>query len=289
MSKPIGEQHPSNYPKDGDAFSIMLEEMSVDELMDALDDALEHTTMENYNSSVISAYLAALDRKDPIPEILDVEAAYADFQRRVRNIFPEYQKPKHNRRFRRVWRMGLVAVFSIVCMFGVMVVAQAAGVNVFGAMAHWTDNVFSFGEIRSDGAVDVPNDTAFTSLQEALDVYGITEVAEPTWLPDGYTFMSVVADHRSNGDFIGLAAEYSNGAYILHVEFSSYQDEPSMQIEKTDAPVETFVVNDTIVYLLENIKNNAAAWMTEHFECIIAGPIDKTELRQMVLSIYADV
>ena len=61
-----------------------------------------------------------------------------------------------------------------------------------------------------------------------------------------------------------------------------------MQVEKTDAPVETFVVNDTMVYLLENINNNAAAWITEHFECLIGGRVTKSELRQMVLSIYAD-
>ena len=55
----------------------------------------------------------------------------------------------------------------------------------------------------------------------------------------------------SNGDFIGLTAEYVNGENILIIGFESYQNKPSMQVEKTDAPVETFVVNDTMVYLLE--------------------------------------
>ena len=288
MNKPMGKQHrtPSNHPDDGNAFSMMLEAMSVEELTDALNDALENMTEENYDPAWIDAYLAALDRKDPMPEIPDAEASYASFQKRIHRILPGRRAPR--RRLRHVWRLGLAAVLTIICMFGGMVVAQAAGWDVFGAVGRWTDDVFSFGAIRSDGALDVDADGEFTSLQAALDAYGITEVSEPTWFPDGYTFRCVTENRLSNGDFIGLTAEYVNGENILIIGFESYQNKPSMQVEKTDAPVETFVVNDTMVYLLENINNNAAAWITEHFECLIGGRVTKSELRQMVVSIYAD-
>ncbi|MDE6901335.1 MAG: DUF4367 domain-containing protein [Lachnospiraceae bacterium] len=304
MNKPMGKQRrtPLNYPDDGNAFSMMLEAMSVEELTDALNDLLENMTERNYDSALIDAYLAALDRKDPMPEIPDAETSYTNFQKRILRIFPERTSKKvaSGNRFYRVWRIGLVAVLTLICMLGSMMVAQAAGLDVFGTMGRWTDDIFSFGEIRSDGAVDVPNDTAnapsgsdseatFTSLQVALDTYGITEVSEPTWFPEGYRFKSVTVDCRTNGDLIGMAAEYSNGTYTLFVEFNNYRDEPSMQIEKTDVPVETFAVHDTTVYLLENINNNAAAWMTEHFECCITGAVEKSELQQMVLSIYADL
>ena len=81
MNKPMGKQHrtPSNHPDDGNAFSMMLEAMSVEELTDALNDALENMTEENYDPAWIDAYLAALDRKDPMPEIPDAEASYASF------------------------------------------------------------------------------------------------------------------------------------------------------------------------------------------------------------------
>ena len=64
----------------------------------------------------------------------------------------------------------------------------------------------------------------------------------------------------------------------------NYNDEPGLQIEKTDAPVETFEMNDSIVYLLENNNNNIAAWVTEHFECTIFGTLDKADLEQVVRS-----
>ena len=300
MNKPMGKQRrtPLIYPDNGDVFLMMLEAMSVDELTDALNDVLENMTEENYDPALIDAYLAALDRKDPMPDIPDAETSYANLQKRILRFFPE-RRGKHGYRLRRVWRIGLVAVLTIICMLGGMVVAQAAGWNVFGAMARWTDEIFSFGEIRSEGAVDVPSDTAnapsgndgeaaFPSLQAALDAHGITEVSEPTWIAERYVFRNVAVDCWSNGDLIGLTAEYFHETSALLIEFKLYQNEPSTQIEKTGAPVETFAVNDTTVYLLENINNNAAAWMTEHFECFIGGAVTKSELRQMVLSIYAD-
>lgn len=290
---------PLNYPDDGNVFSMMLEAMSADELTDALHDALENITEENYDPALIDAYLDALDRKDPMPETPDAEASYAGFQKRIRGIFPERRDKKAAPSYRRVWRIGLVAVFAIICMLGGMIVAQAAGLDVFGVMARWTNSVFSFGEIRSDGAEDNPDDTAyisggsdseaaFTSLQEALDAYSITEVSEPAWIPDGYTMKSVAVDYRPEWDTIRLTAEYFNGINPLIVKFESYQDEPDSHVEKTDAPVETFVVNETMVYLLENINNNAAVWVTEHYECLIGGAVEKSELRKMVLSTYGD-
>ena len=58
-------------------------------------------------------------------------------------------------------------------------------------------------------------------------------------------------------------------------------------MEKTDAPIETFVVNGITVYLLENISNNSAAWATENYEFYISGSVEKQVLEQIVLSAYA--
>lgn len=303
--------NPSNHPEGGDALSIMLEAMSVRELTDALNDALEHISEEEYDPALIDAYLDALDRKDPMPGFPDAETSYADFTQRAARILsnlpnlPKNRTVKPNRNFYRVFRAGLAAVLAIICMFGCMVVAQTAGLNVFGTVARWTDDVFSFGEIRVQGREDIPNDSndsdhsawgtpvtgkeiggEFATLQDALDAYGITEVSEPTWLPEGYALNSIMAACRTDGTLWYLAADYTNGSAILGFGIEPYDDEPHTQVEKTDAPVETFAVNGTTVYLLENINNNAAAWATEHYAYYVSGPVEKSELRKIVLSIY---
>ena len=71
MNNTASKQHgsPSNCPTDGDVFMQMLEAMTEEELTDGLNEALESMTDEDYDSALIDAYLAALDRKAPMPEV----------------------------------------------------------------------------------------------------------------------------------------------------------------------------------------------------------------------------
>lgn len=304
MNNTTSKQHgnPSNCPTDGDVFMQMLEAMTEEELTDGLNEALEGMTDEDYDSTLIDAYLAVLDRKAPMPEVPDTETSFANFQNRLLQTFPAKNDAavSPRRKARSVWRIGLVAALIAICLMGGMVVAQASGVDVFGAIARWTDEVFSLGTIHSDGAEDQvsnstlensetgdSNKTAYTSLQEALNVYGITEFYEPTWLPDGYSLGNITVDCWPDGKFIGLFAEYSDGVNSLHIDIAYYDGEASEQLQKMDVPVETFVVNGVTVYLLENVNSNSAAWVTEHYECYVSGTVERQVLKQIVLSAYA--
>ena len=51
--------------------NISEEAMTEEELTDGLNEALESMTEENYDPALIDAYLAALDRKAPMPEVPD--------------------------------------------------------------------------------------------------------------------------------------------------------------------------------------------------------------------------
>lgn len=305
MKDIANKQHgsPSNRPAGGDVFAKMLEAMTEEELTDGLNEALESMTEETYDPALIDAYLAALDRKAPMPEVPDTEAAFANFKSRLRHTFPaEDSAASPSRKVHSVWRIGLIAVLTAICLMGGMVAAQASGVDVFGAIARWTDEVFSFGIIQSDGGEDVANkalkrssDTgsadvlSYESLQEALNTFTVTEFSEPSWIPERYAFAGVTVDYWPDGEFICIAAEYLNDNNSLIIEIRNYQNEPSLQIEKTSAPVKTFVVNGLAVYLLENTNNNMAVWVTEHYECYIGGTVDKSELQRIVKSVYVNL
>lgn len=212
-------------------------------------------------------------------------------------------------RLHRVMRVGLIAAITAVVMLGVMVVAQAAGVDVFGAVARWTDEVFSLGTIRYQSAVDInlPNDTAdtsdipspqvadeegastYTSIQDALDACGITVVAAPTWIPEGYSFDGVDVLYNPDGSFLMLSGGYLKENKALNISVEHYEDEPRGQIEKTDAPVETFTLNGITVYLLENINSNTAVWATEHYAYYIDCCGDKDNVKKMAISAIENV
>lgn len=125
----------------------------------------------------------------------------------------------------------------------------------------------------------------------AQTVGGVTiaEVCEPTRIPEEYSLNSVDALCLPDGTLWHLSAAYTNGTKFLHLDIESYQGEPKSQIEKTDTPVEVFSVEDITVYLFQNSINNVAAWATEHYEYTVSGPVEKSELKQIVLSAQANV
>ena len=170
--------------------------------------------------------------------------------------------PKRVIRLRQVRRTILVSAAAIVCALAVMVTAQAAGVDVFGAMARWSEDVFSFGQITPDSEVsdnpgqgadeletdDSAKDQEFASLQEAFDAYGITEVHEPSWLPEGYVLCDIDVLAIDDPFLRTFNATYTNGEGLIGIGIMSYEDEPSTQVQKIGIPVESMVKDGVITF-----------------------------------------
>ena len=190
------------------------------------------------------------------------------------------------KRRRPVFRTALIAAIAIACMFAAMVTAQAAGVDVFGAMARWTQDVFSFGQIAPDSRVsdDPAQETAgqgseapsteFASLQEAFDAYGMTEVHEPAWLPDGYTLAELNVTCQNDPFLRVFEATYTDDEGYVGLSILSYKGQPSTQVQKIDGPVESVEKDGTVFYHIENSKGRMIAWYSDQFEYYLSGDVE---------------
>lgn len=208
--------------------------------------------------------------------------------------------PKRVVRFKRVWRTAMVAAIAIACMLAAMVTAQAVGVDVFGAMARWTEDVFSFGPVAPDSEVsddpiqetarqerEVPDPgTAFTSLQEALDAYGMTEVHEPVWLPEGYALEELDVTCLDDPFLRAFEVNYVNDEGFIGIEIMSYEETPAMQVQKIDGPVEAMVKDGITFYLIQNRKNWMIAWYTDQYGYYVSSKEGKDILWQVVESMF---
>ena len=134
-------------------------EMSPAQLADAMEQALDDMTEETYDPGVLRAYLEALERAAPVPPhagARDSSRALDDWlQRQREQLRPERRVDagKSARRKSVLW-VGLAAALLTACLFGAMVAAQAAGIDVFGAVARWTEEAFSFGNIPPQSGQD---------------------------------------------------------------------------------------------------------------------------------------
>ena len=305
MESPLNH-HPNQTGKPDclDISPERLKNMSPSELEQAMEDALSIMTEEDYDPAVIDAYLNALDNQAPMPMYPDAKTSYTDFQQKVRSLSGDpsvqgMQKRKHVR-LHRILRVGLVAALTVACLFGSMVAAQAAGVDVFGALARWTEGAFSFGPIQSERTVEASSTPGelvsiseypselpaeYQELWAELRARGVDGFMFPTYIPDGFQVEDsdlYVPPEFNKVDFV---VWYENGSG--DITYSILYDKNSSRVYEKDArDVEVYEHEGKEYYIFSNLDRNTAAWNTGDLEYSLSTSLDVSELKNILNSMY---
>lgn len=273
----------SNLPCDGPVNGKDLDAMSAVELAEELELLWGEMDEDTYDEKIIDAYLDALDRKAPVPEHPDSKAAYKLFLDLTQGTS---QKKVKRSSYRGVLKAAIAAVVAVAVVLGAMITAQAAGVDVFGSIARWTKETFSFGEINTldqkdeppknvgkDGSSLTDNNTGDEiTLQNTLDVYGITGIRAPGWMPDGYVLENIsVIDQREYGMFTINAKYRFDESEVITVIIEQLPNSVQGQVQLDDDKVESFEINNAKVYTINNENNYAVTWIDTDYEYRIIG------------------
>lgn len=272
-----------------------LEAMSPSELSEAMEAALDAMTEETYDPAVIDAYLDALDRKAPMPTHPNAESSYQDFQDKLQEYVEGASKPaKQTRKFRRIARTGIVAALLAVLLASA---AQAAGIDVVGAIARWTENVFSFGTVQSGNdsshypsvsnqvPADVPEE--YQELVTELQKRGIEEYTIPTYIPEGFQADTPELYVDENG-YIEFTAAYANGDDMVIFAIFGYKGKHAGLYEKDNSEVRIYTKNDTNHYFFQNREINSVAWTVNELEYSIRTTLPAAELEKIINSMYEE-
>lgn len=282
----------------GASFSeAIYKKMSDEELQNTL--RCEMLSVGALDNTQIEMILAEMERRGINEPIRSPEEAWAEFKEAYSGkescyddcapaVSPHIEKlpsaPTRRRHHLKRKTLVLAAVISV--MLASLLTVQAAGVDVFGAIARWTTELFSFGKTEEtrglvvDGKwpeIDLKQNQQFTSLQEALDYYGVTEVVAPQWIPDEFDQESVSVEQ--NGIWLAFFAEYADeNGKMLVISYSSYVSEPPTYYEKSGSLLEIFEISRNTYYAFKNLNNYIIAWVTPHFECCISAPLNSTDM-----------
>ena len=272
-----------------------LEAMSSSELSEAMEAALDAMTEETYDPAVIDAYLDALDRKAPMPTHPNAESSYQDFQDKLQEYVEGASKPaKQTRKFRRIARTGIVAALLAVLLASA---AQAAGIDVVGTIARWTENVFSFGTVQSGNdsshypsvsnqvPADVPEE--YQELGTELQKRGIEEYTIPTYIPEGFQADTPELYVDENG-YIEFTAAYANGDDMVIFAIFGYKGKHAGLYEKDNSEVRIYTKNDTNHYFFQNREINSVAWTVNELEYSIRTTLPAAELEKIINSMYEE-
>lgn len=164
-------------------------------------------------------------------------------------------------------RVGLVAAV-IVVTFGLMITAQAAGLDIFGAIARWTDETFHFSVSGEAQAADWTD-----PFQDELSEAGLDSSILPSYFPDGYIPGELIVSEFDGYHQIYLPLNATDGQYIdiLVTVYSDPEAVDSTLFEKDETPVQEFVDEDKLTYVFQNLDGLNVICLNENIMCSILG------------------
>ena len=275
------------------------DQLSTEQLEDIL--RADIASPNQTNDETVFHILEVLEKREkenPSGRLPDTDQAWKEFQQYYnipegegQSLYPVRSDPetqpaptstKKNRRFRP--RKVLVVVAVLVLMFGSMLTAQAAGVDIFGAIGRWTEEKFHF-EITpasEDGTTDY-------TFREASRKRGLPQSLIPTWYPKGFESSEPIDD--SVEDYVdSVYCEYinkeENRSYSVMV--SRYYDSNSIAAtvyEKDDTKVEIYENNGRNFYIMSNLDTFTATWSDGKMSIDISGQLEINELKHIIDSI----
>lgn len=289
MNRPL-DKHPkeTREPVCLDVSPEKLEAMSPSELAEAMELALDTMTDETYDSAVIDAYLDALDRKAPMPAHPSAESSYQDFQSKLQE-YVEQGASKPARRTSKLWSIVRVSLVAALLTTLLVSVAQAAGIDVAGAIARWTESVFSFGAIQSRNdtshnpsmsntvPTDIPEE--YQELVAEFKKRGIGEYTIPTYIPAGFQADSCALHVAKNGR-LDFTAAYLNGDESITFALSENEGSYIGIYEKDGKDVSIYTYGENNHYIFTNLDYNVAAWTLSGVEYTVGTTLSVSDLKK---------
>lgn len=269
-----------------------LDAVSADALTDALADMWDAADELTYSEDWMEQCLEKLEHTEEAAPDFDVEASLANFLDKHSYIV-ECAAEKEGRKTSRWKTRTAIAVVAVLVMLGSMVTAQALGLDVFGAIARWTDETFRFSASTEGNDFSAnrstPDDISGTyeTLEAALAACGIDGAAIPTEALDGFS-AGEISVHTAQG-FVGIRANYASEerAYSLIVSLYASPDAVSQTIfEKDSGDVDCYEKDGIPYYVMSNNADLTVTWMPqERLVCALAGALTVEEAQTLIDSI----
>lgn len=266
---------------------------SATELADELFDWLDKLDMDTFGKEEDMKLGEMLDALDAATsdddDSFDVEASLAAFHREHQDLFKR-QNAAHTSFWKRSkLRIALPMAAMLVIVMGSLT-AQALGVDVFGAVARWTSEIFHFTDSSIPYAMiqTVPlaegETKNYDTLQDAVDDFGIDVPLAPSWVPDRFVLSEVIAENISSGILIYAAYNASDG--FLRISFNESSKDIYGSLEKDLSTAKAIDISNILHFIVTDQGITKAVWQNGELECHVSGNVTMLEMEQIINSIY---
>lgn len=249
-----------------------LDQLSTEQLLDLVGADSEFSEDEDDDLTLrILEVIEEREKANPTGLLPDVDKAWADFQTYFntpdgtdRPLYPtgdsntETAGTRGGRRHRRLLKRLLPLAAVVAVTFSGMAAVQALGVDVFGALARWTDETFRFiagPEAAGRGMEDEHSEALRRSFQDALDSCGITDIPAPSWYPEGTELVTDI-DIVETQDVTIVTCEFTyncNAFLIIIRKYNMDGRVPKQIFEKDASNVAQYSSSGRLFYIVSNL------------------------------------
>lgn len=283
-----------------------LNRLSTKQLMELLHTDFE--SPEGGKEEMIFQILGVIEKREeenPTGLIPDEDEAWSEFQQYYAipegencSLYPtEAEEPgrgsrKTVRLYPRLKVVGLAAAIVAV-IFGMMITAQAFGLDVFGAIGRWTDETFQFtsnsgeaAQFDSGMAGKTENGSYYNSILSGVEECKIRNDIVPTWFPEGATMekLEIVKDEIADS----VTAYFTIGEeeyFFVDIMRCGALSADSFIFEKDDTPVEQHLVGTKMFYIMSNLDTMTATWSDGTVIVSVVGNIPVEKIKTILDSI----
>ena len=285
-----------------------LEKLSIEDLEALLKTSGNPNDVETFFDAVIKEVVQR-EKKEPTGRLPDVDAAWEEIQTRCNTLDRLAQKEykdeestnfilknleaalrEHNsavipqRTAHRILHTFAIIALSIVLTFAAMVGAQAAGMNVFGALAHFTENTFRFITDPSPRNEVIKYHDEF---RDSIDVIAALGSYAPAWRPKG----AEATGSKRQEDEIGIYTEVfftlpDDGYFCIRIDkYKNGEDINTKVFERDTTVLDEHTGNLGKYYIYSNEGNLVATASNGTTVQTIWGTLSVDELKLVIDSI----
>lgn len=180
-------------------------------------------------------------------------------------------------------RIAAVAA-SLVLVFSLSTTANAFSFkDVWNAMVTWAQETFSFS-MGVEVSEPTPQELAeYESLQEVLSQNNRDEISIPVIFPEGFFLEDIIIDENPLQEI--YLAIYNNGERRFKISVKSFRNSRPEEIEVSGNLIEKYSSAGIEYYIMQNNDILQAVWISDTFECYIAGDLSINEIKMMIDSI----
>lgn len=285
-----------------------LERLSIEELEALLKLSGDPDDVELLFDTVVEEVVAR-EKENPTGRLPDVDTAWDELQMMYQDIpvkggllpsksegtgsagendptllaEPTADRPKRIL-LRKVMRTAAVMAAAVALCLALMVGAQATGVDVFGALARWTDETFHF---EAWSAEPTYCEALHDSIQEVLDAQGVFGAFSLAWFPEGYEIVQV----KTSEDMLGISIQIlllNNVGHSFSICIDQYNDsgyiDPQVFEMEADS-VEEYKSNGKTFYIFSNAESSVMVWSDGISLYRIWGELTTAEIKSIVDSV----